>query len=427
MRRFLPLVALLACLAGCGGDDGGGAPGRGTLALDFQPNPVHAGIYAAENIRIRVPSASTDSLKLLAAGRADMSVVDIHDLGLARERGSDIVGVGALVQRPLAAVITRGSEVRRPRDLEGRRVGVTGLPSDDAVLRAVVEHDGGRFERVRRVTIGFSAVPSLITGRVDAVVSFWNAEGVALRERGVDTREFRVDDYGAPRYPELVLAVTRETLDERGELVDSMLAELERARAPRCATARRRSRSWCARRGPTSRSCARSSRPWRPRCGRRCGSTARRSRAGPSSTRASGSCAARPTWSARSGCRGRLGPRRRRATGAARRQQRLHERGRLARHARARHHPLEAGLLRAPAHVLLHVRVEAEPRQARLGGLLDARVGLVGQVDHEQLGVVGGGHRLMPGRSQRSLELRAEQQVGAEQRDPWATTARGGG
>ena len=229
MRRFLPVIALLACLAGCGDDDGGaGGAQRGTLALDFQPNAVHAGIYAARNVQIRVPSASTDSLKLLAAGRADMSVVDIHDLGLARERGSDIVGVGALVQRPLAAVIARGSDVRRPRDLEGRRVGVTGLPSDDAVLRAVVEHDGGSFERVRRVTIGFSAVPSLIAGRVDAVVSFWNAEGVTLRERGIDTREFRVDEYGAPRYPELVLAVTRETLDERGELVDSMLAELRK-------------------------------------------------------------------------------------------------------------------------------------------------------------------------------------------------------
>ena len=226
MRRFLPLLLVLACVAGCGGDDGGGGAEPGTLALDFQPNPVHAGIYAAEGIRIRVPAASTDSLKLLAAGRADMSVVDIHDLGLARERGGDVVGVGALVQRPLAAVIARRADVRRPRDLEGRRVGVTGLPSDDAVLRAVVEHDGGDFERVRRITIGFSAVPSLISGRVDAVVSFWNAEGVALRERGVKTREFRVDEYGAPRYPELVLAVTRETLDERGGLVDSMLAEL---------------------------------------------------------------------------------------------------------------------------------------------------------------------------------------------------------
>ena len=105
-------------------------------------------------------------------------------------------------------------------------MGVTGLPSDDAVLRSIVEADGGSLDRVERVTIGFSAVPSLIAGRVDAVVSFWNAEGVALRERGVRTREFRVDEFGAPRYPELVLVVERETLRERGELVDSMLAAL---------------------------------------------------------------------------------------------------------------------------------------------------------------------------------------------------------
>jgi NitT/TauT family transport system substrate-binding protein/putative hydroxymethylpyrimidine transport system substrate-binding protein len=57
-------------------------------------------------------------------------------------------------------------------------------------------------------------------------VSFWNAEGVALRERGVETREFRVDDFGAPRYPELVLAVERETLAERRAALDDALAAL---------------------------------------------------------------------------------------------------------------------------------------------------------------------------------------------------------
>jgi putative hydroxymethylpyrimidine transport system substrate-binding protein len=226
VRRFLPIALALACLAGCGGDSGN-TPEPGTIALDFQPNAVHAGIYATD-LKIRVPAASTDSLKLLAAGRADMAVVDIHDLGLAREAGSDIVGVGALVQRPLAAVIARADDIRRPRDLEGKRVGVTGLPSDDAVLHAVVENDGGDYDRVKKVTIGFSAVPSLIAGKVDAVVAFWNAEGVALRERGVDTREFRVDDYGAPRYPELVLAVKRETLRKKGELVDTMLEAIEK-------------------------------------------------------------------------------------------------------------------------------------------------------------------------------------------------------
>ena len=217
MRRIPLLLALVAGLGGCGGESNE-VP---TLALDFQPNAVHAGIYAANDLRVRVPSSSTDSLKLLAAGRADIAVVDIHDLGLARERGADIVGVGALVQRPLAAVIAR-AEIRRPRDLEGRRVGVTGLPSDDAVLRAVVEDDGGDFSEVKRTTIGFTAVPSLIAGKVDAVVAFWNAEGVALRERGVQTREFRVDDYGAPRYPELVLAAKRGHADE----LEGVLAKL---------------------------------------------------------------------------------------------------------------------------------------------------------------------------------------------------------
>ena len=218
-------MLLLALLAGCGGDDSGSGTEPGTIALDFQPNAVHAGIYAS-GLKIRVPAASTDSLKLLAADRADMSVVDIHDLGLAREAGSDFVGVGALVQRPLAAVIARAGDVRHPRDLEGKRVGVTGLPSDEAVLRAVVEHDGGDYDRVKPITIGFSAVPSLIAGKVAAVVSFWNAEGVALKERGVETREFRVDDYGAPRYPELVLVVKRTTLEEHQRLVDDMLAAI---------------------------------------------------------------------------------------------------------------------------------------------------------------------------------------------------------
>ena len=59
---------------------------------------------------------------------------------------------------------------------------------------------------MRRVTIGFDAVATLAAGKLDAATAFWNAEGVALRGLGVPTREFRVDDYGAPRYPELVLA-----------------------------------------------------------------------------------------------------------------------------------------------------------------------------------------------------------------------------
>src|SRR3954451_14980319 len=108
-RLSVALVAA-ALVAGCGAD-GASHPTRMTLALDFTPNAVHAPIYAAarrgfdrENgvrLRIQPPGSAPDALKLVSSGRADMAVLDIHDLGLARERGQDFVGVAALVQGPL--------------------------------------------------------------------------------------------------------------------------------------------------------------------------------------------------------------------------------------------------------------------------------------------------------------------------------------
>src|SRR3954465_5198898 len=177
-RALLPLAALLSlALAGCGGGAEPGSPRPVTLVLDFPPNAAHAGIYAAVakhrdrqhnvELTIRQPTATSDSLKLLAVGRADMAVADIPDPGLARERGEDLVGVGALVQRPLASVIA-GPKVTRPRQLEGKRVGGTGGPPGNARLRAVVNGDGGDPSRVRTITIGFTAVPSLIEGKVAA-------------------------------------------------------------------------------------------------------------------------------------------------------------------------------------------------------------------------------------------------------------------
>lgn len=225
------LAALALALSGCGG--GGAEPGAAraaTLVLDFQPNAVHAGLYAGLErgcfagrgleLELQEPSASTDAPKLLAAGRAELAILDVHDLALARERGLKLTALAAIVQRPLAAVIAadRG-RVRTPRDLEGATVGVTGLPSDDAVLDAVLGSAGLAPDAVERVTVGFDAVAGLSSGRLDAATTFWSAEGVALRELGLRTRELRVDDYGAPRYPELIVAASERTVAQQPELV----------------------------------------------------------------------------------------------------------------------------------------------------------------------------------------------------------------
>ena len=227
------LAAVVVALAIAGCDGGGAEPGasqEATVVLDFTPNAVHAGLYAALadgkferrgiELEIREPSASTDGPKLLAAGQAEFAILDIHDLAIARERGLDVVGVGAIVQRPLAAVIAadRG-RTRAPADLAGGTVGVTGLPSDEAVLASVLEAGGVGPGEVETLTIGFDSVAAIAGGRLEAATAFWNAEGVALRRLGVPTREFRVDAFGAPRYPELIVAASARTVAEQPDLV----------------------------------------------------------------------------------------------------------------------------------------------------------------------------------------------------------------
>jgi ABC-type nitrate/sulfonate/bicarbonate transport system substrate-binding protein len=238
MSRVAALLAAALFAAGAAGCGGGGAepgaPDGATLVLDFTPNAVHSGIYsgrqqgfyrdAGVELTIREPGESTDAPKLLEAGRADFAILDIHDLGIAREHGLDLVGVMPIVQRPLASVLVRADgDVHRPGELEGHTVGVTGLPSDEAVVDSEVSADGGDPDAVHRVTIGFNAVSALAAGRVDAATGFWNAEGVALRERGVPIRIFKVNEYGAPPYPELVLTASRQTLKDDPGLVNAMV------------------------------------------------------------------------------------------------------------------------------------------------------------------------------------------------------------
>jgi putative hydroxymethylpyrimidine transport system substrate-binding protein len=203
--RLLLLAALaaLAC-SGCGaaGDDRPNEPA--TLVLDSPPAGVHAGLFLAKeraydeaegvNLRIR---RRGDGARALASGRADLALLPIDELGAARERGDDFVGVMAIVQEPLDAVF---SDAARPRDLAGRRV-----HGDRAVLRSVIEGDGGD-----------PASAQGAAGRVGR----WDLDPGA--------RAFHLDDYGAPSFPGLVLAATRQTIDERAPAVRAAIRALQR-------------------------------------------------------------------------------------------------------------------------------------------------------------------------------------------------------
>jgi putative hydroxymethylpyrimidine transport system substrate-binding protein len=238
VRRLLPLLlaATAVLIAGCGGASGS-APSdpSASLVLDFTPNPVHVGIYTAlahhddtaagVHLHVIVPGASTDSISLLEKGRVNFAILDIHDLAIARERGQDIVGILPIVERPLAAVIAQPG-IASPRQLDGRTIGVTGDPSDLAVLNSVVSGAGGRPSSLHTITIGYDAVSDLLAGRVTAATAFWNDEGVILHQHDPGFHDFRVEEYGAPSYPELVVCATAQSLKAHPALARGVVSAL---------------------------------------------------------------------------------------------------------------------------------------------------------------------------------------------------------
>ncbi len=208
-----------------------------SLVLDFTPNAVHVGIYTAlarrydvaagVHLHVVVPGASTDAIRLLETGRVNFAILDIHDLAIARARGQDIVGILPIVEHPLAAVIA-APRVTSPRQLDGQTVGITGDPSDTAVLDSIVAGAGGRPSTLKTIVIGYDAVPDLLAGRVAAATSFWNDEGVALRRRDPGFHVFRVESYGAPAYPELVVCATHAELAAHPALAQAVVDALVR-------------------------------------------------------------------------------------------------------------------------------------------------------------------------------------------------------
>jgi putative hydroxymethylpyrimidine transport system substrate-binding protein len=225
-RRYPALIALIAAvltaLAAAGQQAAAAAKLQtASLMLDFTPNAIHTGIYTALarhydaangiKLQVRIPGESTDAISLLSAGRVNFAILDIHDLAIADEQGHKLVGIMAIEQRPLASVIAQ-PRFKSPKQLDGQTIGVTGDPSDLAVLRSVVAGAGGKPSSLRTITIGYNAVPDLVSDKVAAATAFWNDEGVQLSHQKPAFNVFRVEDFGAPSYPELVVCTTAAEL-----------------------------------------------------------------------------------------------------------------------------------------------------------------------------------------------------------------------
>ncbi len=211
-----------------------------SLALDWYPWGNHTGIFMAlENgffedeglsVDIQVPADPTTALQLVATGDDDFTISYQADVLYARSQGLEIQSVAALVQHPLNTIMAlESSEISDPADLEGKTVGVTGVPSDEAMLGAILEDVGLSLDDVEVVNVGFDLMPSLLGGSVDAIIGgYYVHESILAEQQGSPVVAMNVADHGVPDYYELLLVTGDAFAEKNPAAVEAFIRALQR-------------------------------------------------------------------------------------------------------------------------------------------------------------------------------------------------------
>lgn len=251
IRHPLSLAAALALVlagtAGCGDDDadtGSTSAGREevTVVLEWSPNTNHAGVYLAEaegwyaeagiDVTIIEPG-DAGSLQLLGSGRADVAFTVQEELVPARAQGVPVVGLAGVVEHNTSSLLSLVEDgITRPRDLAGKSYGGFGGVLEEALVRRLVDCDGGDPDAVRFAEVGESDYRvGLTRDQYDAVWIFDGWDGLRLSEvDDLDTATIPFVDHAdcIPDWYTPMLATTEDVIAERPEALRDFMAATAR-------------------------------------------------------------------------------------------------------------------------------------------------------------------------------------------------------
>lgn len=194
-----------------------------TVLLDWFVNPDHAPLVVAKekgffkdqglDVELVPPSDPSAVPRLVGAGQVDVGVYYQPNLYLDHAAGVPIVRFGTLVETPLNSVIALADgPVKSLVDLKGRSVGYSVSGFEDALLAEMLSSAGLGLKDVNLVNVNFSLSPSLLAGKVDAVIGgYRNFELTQMRLAGHAGRAFYPEEHGVPPYDELIF-ITRPDL-----------------------------------------------------------------------------------------------------------------------------------------------------------------------------------------------------------------------
>ena len=114
---------------------------------------------------------------------------------LTAESPLPITAVAALIQHNTSGIISlKKNNITSPKGMAGHTYASWNTPIEKAILKDVIEKDGGNFEQVEMIYNSAQDVVTALQTNIDAVWIYYAWDGIATEVKGLDTNYFAFKD-----------------------------------------------------------------------------------------------------------------------------------------------------------------------------------------------------------------------------------------
>lgn len=211
-----------------------------SLALDWTPNINHIGFFAAKEkgfykeagVEVQITDPSTDNYQVTPAkkvelGQADFALCPTESIISYRTKTTpfDLIAIAAVLQEDLSAIVVKSdSEIKSPKDLDGKIYSSYKARYEDGIVKAMIQNDGGAGDLKITYPAKLGIWDTLLDGKADSTWIFLNWEGVAAKDYTDQLSYFKMRDYQIPYSYSPVIAASEAKVTEKKEQYQSFIA-----------------------------------------------------------------------------------------------------------------------------------------------------------------------------------------------------------
>lgn len=177
-----------------------------TFVLDWTPNTNHTGVYVAKakgyfeeaGLQVTIIQPPEDGAAMLVAGGGAQFGVDFQDSlapAFASEEKLPVTAVAAVIQHNTSGLISlKENGIDTPKKMEGFSYATWNLETEQAIIKYIMERDGGDFSKLNMIPSTVADVVSALETDVDLVWIYYAWDGVATKLKGLQTNYINFAD-----------------------------------------------------------------------------------------------------------------------------------------------------------------------------------------------------------------------------------------